>query len=245
MPLDVELTQLRRRPPDLAALNDFYDSVGFGRLLRNQAERIAGRAERTSDSQTGPRESRGEIASYCDARDPNLCIAASRSVTISRLLSLQLSHHCKLRVVFCAELPSTSCAAFSAAMEVHHASLSLPLLIWVCSASARVGAESARATCNDLSLRTSTASHVLRSALRRRSRAHTSPTLRASALIGAARLSRDRSREASSAETERADARASRRDQAKRAEECERIQASLREIRSTDARRLQREEGER
>jgi DNA polymerase I len=42
MPLDVELTQLRRRPPDLAALNDFYDGVGFGRLLRNQAERLAG-----------------------------------------------------------------------------------------------------------------------------------------------------------------------------------------------------------
>jgi 5'-3' exonuclease len=41
MPLDVELTQLQRRAPDLTALNDFYDSVGFGRLLRNQAERIA------------------------------------------------------------------------------------------------------------------------------------------------------------------------------------------------------------
>lgn len=41
MPLDVELAQLRRRPPDLGALNKFYDTVGFGRLLRNQAERIA------------------------------------------------------------------------------------------------------------------------------------------------------------------------------------------------------------
>lgn len=40
MPLDVELAQLRRRPPDLGALNRFYDVVGFGRLLRNQAERI-------------------------------------------------------------------------------------------------------------------------------------------------------------------------------------------------------------
>jgi 5'-3' exonuclease len=40
MPLDVELAQLRRRPPDLGALNKFYDVVGFGRLLRNQAERI-------------------------------------------------------------------------------------------------------------------------------------------------------------------------------------------------------------
>lgn len=41
MPLDVDIAQLRRRPPDLNALNAFYDSVGFGRLLRNQAERIA------------------------------------------------------------------------------------------------------------------------------------------------------------------------------------------------------------
>ena len=40
MPLDVEMSQLRRRPPDLDALNTFYDTVGFGRLLRNQAERI-------------------------------------------------------------------------------------------------------------------------------------------------------------------------------------------------------------
>jgi len=40
MPLAIELADLRRRPPDLAALNVFYDSVGFGRLLRNQAERI-------------------------------------------------------------------------------------------------------------------------------------------------------------------------------------------------------------
>ena len=32
--------RLTRRPPDLDALNDFYDAVGFGRLLRNQAERI-------------------------------------------------------------------------------------------------------------------------------------------------------------------------------------------------------------
>jgi 5'-3' exonuclease len=40
MPLAIEFDDLRRRPPDLAALNVFYDSVGFGRLLRNQAERI-------------------------------------------------------------------------------------------------------------------------------------------------------------------------------------------------------------
>jgi hypothetical protein len=41
MPLDVEMPHLRRRPPDLNELNAFYDTVGFGRLLRNQAERIA------------------------------------------------------------------------------------------------------------------------------------------------------------------------------------------------------------
>lgn len=41
MPLDVEMAHLRRRPPDLGVLNDLYDTVGFGRLLRNQAERIA------------------------------------------------------------------------------------------------------------------------------------------------------------------------------------------------------------
>src|SRR5690606_17593762 len=43
MPLDVQLEQLRRRAPDLDALDGFYDSVGFGRLLRNQAERIHAR----------------------------------------------------------------------------------------------------------------------------------------------------------------------------------------------------------
>ena len=42
MPLDIELAQLKRRPPDLSALNAFYDRIGFGRLLRNQAERIVG-----------------------------------------------------------------------------------------------------------------------------------------------------------------------------------------------------------
>jgi 5'-3' exonuclease len=40
MPLDVELAQLRRRPPELGDLNKLYDTVGFGRLLRNQADRI-------------------------------------------------------------------------------------------------------------------------------------------------------------------------------------------------------------
>lgn len=42
MPLDASVAQLRRRPPDMGALNALYDTVGFGRLLRNQAERIAG-----------------------------------------------------------------------------------------------------------------------------------------------------------------------------------------------------------
>jgi DNA polymerase-1 len=40
VPIDADLDRLARRPPDLDALNDFYDTVGFGRLLRNQAERI-------------------------------------------------------------------------------------------------------------------------------------------------------------------------------------------------------------
>lgn len=40
IPLEISLEGLRRRPPDLAALDRFYDAVGFGRLLRNQAERI-------------------------------------------------------------------------------------------------------------------------------------------------------------------------------------------------------------
>ena len=41
VPIEADLDRLARRPPDLDALNDFYDTVGFGRLLRNQAERIA------------------------------------------------------------------------------------------------------------------------------------------------------------------------------------------------------------
>jgi 5'-3' exonuclease len=40
VPIDADLERLARRLPDLDALNDFYDTVGFGRLLRNQAERI-------------------------------------------------------------------------------------------------------------------------------------------------------------------------------------------------------------
>lgn len=41
VPLDVQLSSLTRRSPDMTALNELYDSVAFGRLLRNQAERIA------------------------------------------------------------------------------------------------------------------------------------------------------------------------------------------------------------
>jgi DNA polymerase I len=43
MPLDVSFDALRRRPPDLRALDALYDAVNFGRLLRNQAERISER----------------------------------------------------------------------------------------------------------------------------------------------------------------------------------------------------------
>jgi 5'-3' exonuclease len=40
MPLDIGFDGLRRRAPDLRALDALYDAVNFGRLLRNQAERI-------------------------------------------------------------------------------------------------------------------------------------------------------------------------------------------------------------
>jgi 5'-3' exonuclease len=40
MQIDAPLESLAYRAPHLNALNAFYDSVGFGRLLRNQAERI-------------------------------------------------------------------------------------------------------------------------------------------------------------------------------------------------------------
>jgi len=40
MPLDVSLDTLQRRAPDLKRLDEVYDAAGFGRLLRNQAERI-------------------------------------------------------------------------------------------------------------------------------------------------------------------------------------------------------------
>jgi len=43
MPLAAEVGDLERRPPDLPLLDRFYDSVGFGSLLRNQAGRLAAR----------------------------------------------------------------------------------------------------------------------------------------------------------------------------------------------------------
>lgn len=43
MPLEAEIVDLRRRAPDLAAVESFYDTVDFGRMLREQARRIAER----------------------------------------------------------------------------------------------------------------------------------------------------------------------------------------------------------
>ena len=43
MPLAAEIVDLRRRAPDLEAIEAFYDSVGFGRILRDQARRVAER----------------------------------------------------------------------------------------------------------------------------------------------------------------------------------------------------------
>lgn len=43
MPLDADIQTLMRRRPDISKLDAFYDSRNFGRLLRNQAERIASR----------------------------------------------------------------------------------------------------------------------------------------------------------------------------------------------------------
>ncbi len=40
VPLHADLDTLERRRPDMPTLNELYDEVGFGRLLRNQAERI-------------------------------------------------------------------------------------------------------------------------------------------------------------------------------------------------------------
>jgi len=39
-PLQAELAHLKRRAPNMSSFNSLCDSLGFGRLLRNQAERI-------------------------------------------------------------------------------------------------------------------------------------------------------------------------------------------------------------
>jgi 5'-3' exonuclease len=44
MPIDAELGDLERRSPDLAAMDGFCEAQGFGRMLREQAKRIAVRA---------------------------------------------------------------------------------------------------------------------------------------------------------------------------------------------------------
>jgi len=43
MPLGASLDDLQPRVPDLAALDAFHEALGFGRLLRDQARRIADR----------------------------------------------------------------------------------------------------------------------------------------------------------------------------------------------------------
>jgi len=43
MPLDAQLSDLDRQPPDLAAVEEIYERLGFGRLLREQARRLAAR----------------------------------------------------------------------------------------------------------------------------------------------------------------------------------------------------------
>ena len=43
MPLDAPLDDLHARPPDLAAIEAIYEQLGFGRLLREQARRLATR----------------------------------------------------------------------------------------------------------------------------------------------------------------------------------------------------------
>jgi len=43
MPMDEELADLERRAPDLGGVDGFCDAQGFGRMLREQAKRIAAR----------------------------------------------------------------------------------------------------------------------------------------------------------------------------------------------------------
>jgi DNA polymerase I len=48
MPLEIGYPGLRRRPPDIRALDSLYDAVNFGPLLRNQATRILARRDRAA-----------------------------------------------------------------------------------------------------------------------------------------------------------------------------------------------------
>jgi hypothetical protein len=41
--MDEELADLERRTPDLGGVDGFCDAQGFGRMLREQAKRIAAR----------------------------------------------------------------------------------------------------------------------------------------------------------------------------------------------------------
>jgi 5'-3' exonuclease len=41
MPLEITHAELRRRPPDVSALTEFFDRHNFGPMLRRQAERLA------------------------------------------------------------------------------------------------------------------------------------------------------------------------------------------------------------
>lgn len=43
MPIDTDLDRLQRRAPDLPAVDELYETLGFGRLMREQARRIADR----------------------------------------------------------------------------------------------------------------------------------------------------------------------------------------------------------
>jgi 5'-3' exonuclease len=43
MPLDAQLDDLQSQAPDLSAVDSIYERLGFGRLLREQARRLAAR----------------------------------------------------------------------------------------------------------------------------------------------------------------------------------------------------------
>jgi hypothetical protein len=43
MPLDAPFDELRSRAPDLVAVDEMYERLGFGRLMREQARRLAAR----------------------------------------------------------------------------------------------------------------------------------------------------------------------------------------------------------